>query len=96
LKNAILWNVTLCGSCKNCHSEDITIIIRMTRISELHSISSLQLLVAANIVPSSLILSIRMMEAIRSSETSVLAKLDGVTSHKMAFFIVTAMKTLHN
>jgi hypothetical protein len=52
----------------------------------------LQLLVAAN-VPSTLILSTLMMEAIYSSTASVLKQPHGVTSQKMAFFIVTAVKT---
>jgi hypothetical protein len=43
-------------------------IIRVKRISELH------LLVSANVIPSSLILFILMMETIRFSETSVLAR----------------------
>jgi hypothetical protein len=33
------------------------------------------------------------MEAIRSSETSVYTNLHGTTSQKMAFFIVTTVKT---
>jgi hypothetical protein len=34
-----------------------------------------------------------MKEALGSSETSVLTRANGVTSQKMAFFIVTAVKT---
>jgi hypothetical protein len=34
-----------------------------------------------------------MMEAISSSETSVLTTPHGITSHKTAFFIVIAVKT---
>jgi hypothetical protein len=34
-----------------------------------------------------------MMEAIRSSETSILKEPHGVTSTKTAFFLVTAVKT---
>jgi hypothetical protein len=34
-----------------------------------------------------------MMEALRSAETSVPAESHGVTSQKMGFFIVTAVKT---
>jgi hypothetical protein len=52
-------DVTPCGSCKN-------------RQVILHS--PLQLLVTANIVPSSLILVTLMMEAILSSKTSVLTR----------------------
>jgi hypothetical protein len=50
LKNAVFWDVTPCGSCKN------------------------QLLVTANIFPSSPILVTLMMEVLRSSETSVLTR----------------------
>jgi hypothetical protein len=55
--------------------ERIASIIRVTRIGDLAFLRSvLRLLVAANIVPSSPILVILMMEAIRSSETSVLTR----------------------
>jgi hypothetical protein len=49
MKNAILWDVMPCGSCKNRHF-------------------------GANVVASSPILVILMMEAIRSSEMSVLTR----------------------
>jgi hypothetical protein len=77
-------------------------IIRVTRISELGTLavtsnqrmlcSLHRLLVTANI-PSSSILVTLMMEALSSSETSVLEDLHSITSEKMQFFIVTAMKT---
>jgi hypothetical protein len=51
-----------------------------------------RLLVTAN-VPSSPILVTLMMEALSSSETSVLTRATGITSQKTAFFIVTAVKT---
>jgi hypothetical protein len=54
--------------------------------------SMCRLLVTAN-VPSSLILVTLMMEALSSSETSVLQEPHGVTSQKTPFFIVTAVKT---
>jgi hypothetical protein len=62
--------------------ERIAFMIRMTRIGELGTTltvtsnrsSVLQLLVAANVVPSSPILVILIMKAVRSSETSVFNK----------------------
>jgi hypothetical protein len=59
MKNAVLWDVTPCGSCKN----------RRNTIR-----SKPQLLVIANFVPTLLILVILKIEAIRISETSVLTK----------------------
>jgi hypothetical protein len=50
-------------------------------------LSVLWLLVTANVVPNSPILVTLIMEVIHSSETPVLTKPHGVTSHKMAFFI---------
>jgi hypothetical protein len=60
MNNAVIWDVTLCGSCKNRRFEG-------TR-------SVLRLLVIANVVPSSPILVTVTMGAIRSSEKSVLAR----------------------
>jgi hypothetical protein len=56
--------------------EGIASIIKMERIIEVRAFSHsvAQLLVTANIVPSSLILSTLMMEAVHSSETSVLTR----------------------
>jgi hypothetical protein len=56
--------------------------------------SVLRLLVTAN-VPSSLIHVTLMMEAIHSSETSVLKQPCGETTQETAFFIVTTVKTLN-
>jgi hypothetical protein len=56
MKNAVVWDVTPCGSCENR--------------SNLSSV--LRLLVTANVVPSLPILLTLMMEAIRSSETSTI------------------------
>jgi hypothetical protein len=53
----------------------------------------LRLLVTANVVPSSTIFVTLMMEVIHSSETSVLRRPRRATSHKTAFFIVTAVKS---
>jgi hypothetical protein len=49
MKNAVFWEVTLCGSCKNRHfGGSIASIIRIKRIGELRSV--FQLLVTANIL----------------------------------------------
>jgi hypothetical protein len=50
-----------------------------------------RLLVIANVAPSSQILVTLVMEALRSSETSV--QPHGITSQNMAFCIVTIVKT---
>jgi mRNA-degrading endonuclease toxin of MazEF toxin-antitoxin module len=65
LKNAVHLDVTPCGSCEN---RSIVSIIRAKRINE-----KLGLLVIGN-VPSSPILFTVMMEATRSSKTSVLTR----------------------
>jgi hypothetical protein len=52
-----------------------------------------RLLLVANVVPSSPILVTLMVEALGSSETSILTKPHGVTSQKTTLFIVTAVKT---
>jgi hypothetical protein len=70
MKKAVIWDVTLCGSCKNrrfggtYHFHHQGDKIR----------SVLQLLVAANVVPRSPILVTLMMEAIRPSEKLVLTR----------------------
>jgi hypothetical protein len=71
MNSAVFWNVTSCGSCKN---------LRFRRAYRLHHhceknifTSCFGLLIIAN-VPSSPILVILMMEAIRFSETSVLTR----------------------
>jgi hypothetical protein len=66
MKNAVFWDVTQCGPCKNRRiGGTITSITKMTRTSELGTI------VTANDALSSPLITL-MMEAIRSSETSVL------------------------
>jgi hypothetical protein len=70
LKNAVLWNVTLRDSCKNrrfggtYRLRHQVVFLRSVRL----------LLVTANVVPSSPILVTLMIEAIRSSETSVVLR----------------------
>jgi hypothetical protein len=61
MKHAVFWDVTPCGSCKNRRYG-----------GALQSV--LQLLVTAESVPRSLILFTLMMQAIHSSETSVLTR----------------------
>jgi hypothetical protein len=58
VKSAVFWDVTPCGSCENRRS--------------IHSVR--RLVVMACIVPSSLIVVTLMMEALSSSETSVLTR----------------------
>jgi hypothetical protein len=78
MKNAIFWGFMLCGSCKNRRFEEIIAsIIGVTRIRELGTSflrSMLWMLVNANVVPSYTILVTLMMEALCSSETSVLTR----------------------
>jgi hypothetical protein len=78
MKNAVFWDVMPCGSCKNRNSEWTyrphqggknrrarkNVFIRIV----------LRLLVTANVIHSSPVLVTLMMEAIRSSETSILAR----------------------
>jgi hypothetical protein len=78
MKNGVLWDVTPCGSCNNrrfggtqClqHQGDKN---RLTLTVNSHQ-RTLRRNVA-NVVPSSPILVTLMMEAVRSSETSVLTR----------------------
>jgi hypothetical protein len=78
-KNGVFWDVTPCGSSKNDVSEELSAsIIRVTRICELEKLAvtsnRCQLPVTANVVHSSPILVTLMMEALSSSETSVLTR----------------------
>jgi hypothetical protein len=71
MRNAVFCDVTPCGSCKSgLLEEHIPSIIRVTGILR----SMFQLLVIANAVPSLLILSIPVMDKIRSYETLVLTR----------------------
>jgi hypothetical protein len=85
MKNSVLWDVTLCGSCKTDVSEGCSAFnIALKRMGVLGTTlaltvnflashrSVLHLLGTIDIIPSSLILSTLMMQAIPSSETSVL------------------------
>jgi hypothetical protein len=63
MKNAVVWDVTPCDSCKNRRFAGI-----------LFRRSVIRLLVPANVVSSSAILVTQMMEGIRSSETYVITR----------------------
>jgi 3'-phosphoadenosine 5'-phosphosulfate sulfotransferase (PAPS reductase)/FAD synthetase len=76
--NTVFWDVRLCGYCKKrCFGGNISI-IKLETIIELGTLAETsnyqQLLITANVVLSSLILFTLMMEVIRSSETSLLAR----------------------
>jgi hypothetical protein len=60
MKKTVFWDVMPCGSCKNR---------RFRRTCHMHL-----LLITSNVLPSSLILVTLMMEALRSSEESVLTR----------------------
>jgi hypothetical protein len=78
MRNGVFWDVTPCGSCKNRVSEEhIASIIKVTRIGELGTTLALTnnrrtLRRSTKGVPSSPILVTLMMEALSSSETSIL------------------------
>jgi hypothetical protein len=72
MKNGVFWDVAPRGSLRTDFSEErVTSIIRVTRIGELGKLA-----VTSNrrTLRSSQILVIRMMEALSSSETSVVTK----------------------
>jgi hypothetical protein len=82
----------------NVSEELSAFIVRVIRVGELGTTLAVTsnrrtLLVTVNGVPISPTLVTLMMEALSSSETSVLQQPHGVTSQKTAFFIVTAVKT---
>jgi hypothetical protein len=68
-------------------------IANFTAASLVFHLSISRLLVTANVAPSSTILFILMMEALRSSETLVLTTATRRNTQKTAFFIVIAVKT---
>jgi hypothetical protein len=85
MKITVFWDVTPCDSCRNrLFGGTRASIIRVTRIGELGLLA-----VASN----GRTLNTLMMEALRSSETSVIKEPHGVTCQKTAFFIATAVKT---
>jgi hypothetical protein len=76
LKNAVFWDVTPCGSCKiPCFRGKYRLHDQSDKNRQATNFKRvLRVLVTANVVPSSPILVTMMNEAIRSSETSVLAR----------------------
>jgi hypothetical protein len=81
MENVVFWDVTPCGFCNN-----------LLHILFLRSV--LRLLVTANVVPSSTNLVTLMMEALRSSEASVLTRAtrrhnpdDGILHFVIVFFV---------
>jgi hypothetical protein len=82
VNNVVFWEVMSCGSCKN-RQGDKMIYLR----------SVLRLLVTTNLVPSTPLLVTVMLEAVSSSVHLILQEPRCVPSQKMAFFIVTAVKT---
>jgi hypothetical protein len=65
MKNGVFWDDTPCGACYNR---------RFGATSRLHHRSVRRLLLTANVVPSSPILVLVMMEALRSSATPVVIR----------------------
>jgi hypothetical protein len=92
MRNAVFWDVTPCGSCKNrSFAGTYRLHFNGESISELGTLAVTMLvtdnvvlrslmLVTADVIPSSLILSTLMMEAIRSSQTVILTR---ATRHHM-------------
>jgi hypothetical protein len=73
--------------------EHVASIIRAIKIDELRTASAINSNRSKANVLISPILDTLMMEALGSSETSVLQEPHGLTSQKTAFFIVTAVET---
>jgi hypothetical protein len=83
MKNAVFWNGTLCGSCTNDVSEELSAsIISVARIGELGTMLA-QLATGARFVA---ILVTLMMEVPSSSEKSFLQEPHSVKSQKTPFF----------
>jgi hypothetical protein len=88
MKDAVVWNVTPCGSCKNrLVSEALRKEILCAHVAFVLSV--LPFLVPANVVPSLTILVTLIMEAIHSSESQFLQVPHCITPQKTAFLIVT-------
>jgi hypothetical protein len=76
IKNAVFWDVTLRGSCKNRRFGGMYFFHHQgNKNRRARNVSSMiQLLVTANVVPGMPILVTLMMEVLSSSETSVLTR----------------------
>jgi hypothetical protein len=72
--NAVFWDVTPCGYCKNRRFGGTYRLHHQADKSRRARNTVLRLLVVVKVVPSSPIIVTLMMEAIRSSETSVLTR----------------------
>jgi hypothetical protein len=88
LKYAIFWNVTLCGSCKILYFGGLYYLSHQKLLCNM-----LQLIVTANIVPNSLIFSPWSCRRYVPLKHWFIQEPHGITSNRMAFFIVTATKT---
>jgi hypothetical protein len=100
MKNGVFWDVTPCGSCNNLrfggtyrlHYQDD----KNRRERNLSSIAFLrgvlQLLITANVFPSSPILPTPMTEVIRSSETSSLTRV--IRRHILELFFTVRLSLL--
>jgi hypothetical protein len=73
VKNTVFWDVAPCGSSNNRRFQG-TYSLRHQSGKNQRARNNVELLVTANVVPSSLILSTLMTEAIPSSRTSVLTR----------------------
>jgi hypothetical protein len=72
MKNTVLWDMTLCGSCKKCFEGTYRLHHQSGQLVFLRS--TLQLIATAKVVPSWLIISTLMKKAIVSFEMSVLTR----------------------
>jgi hypothetical protein len=84
MKNAVFWDVMPCGSFKNQSFGGTWHLYHQGDFGFIHSVR--RLLVTANGVPNSPILVTLMMQALRSSETSVLTRAAQRNIEKTAFF----------
>jgi hypothetical protein len=82
-KNAVFLDVTQCCSCKN---RSFGGTYRLHHQGGENQRAIFQLLVTGYIIPSSLILSTLMLEAIHPSESRFVQELHGITSQKAAYF----------
>jgi hypothetical protein len=96
MKNAVFWDVTPCGSCRNgCFGGTYLLHHQGGRNQRARNVSTnYQLLVTTKVVPSSLILFTLTMETIRSSETSVVTRAtlhhipeDSIKQYKLCFIV---------